>query len=260
MKKPNKLLLSDLLNHNVRCDKGLEHGRGINVWMHPPVHRILGWISQPSSFRVKREVWRLDQIKNINNHEVYVKGNSSISDQATLDRFPTLMNSSIFNKSGEKIGLIADFLFELKSGKILYYLVSRSNPSIPGTSRWRMSISHIIDKQPGAVSCDFETFQDLPIYKASLKEEFLTKSRKWKTQLEDFTYKASDQLEGWIDEQVTESELEDFNDSYNNSEVTDSHDDWIDNLDVDTSEEFNRMNSRKNIRNSTNEKDLDPWI
>ena len=39
-----------------------------------------------------------------------------------------------------------------------------------------------------------------------------------------------------------------------------SSDDWIDNLDIDSSEEFNRMNKRKKNRNSTNERDLDPWI
>ena len=39
-----------------------------------------------------------------------------------------------------------------------------------------------------------------------------------------------------------------------------SYDDWIDNLDIDSSEEFNRMNKRKKNTNSTNERDLDPWI
>ena len=37
-------------------------GTGENVWMHPPVHRILGWSSRPSNFDLKRNVWRLNQI------------------------------------------------------------------------------------------------------------------------------------------------------------------------------------------------------
>ena len=28
----------------------LNYGNGENVWMHPPVHRILGWYSRPSNF------------------------------------------------------------------------------------------------------------------------------------------------------------------------------------------------------------------
>lgn len=147
MAVPKKLLLSDLLKHNVRCDSGMDHGPVITPWMHPPVHRILGFITRPSNLRLEREVWRLDQLKGINQQEVYVKGPCSVSDQQTLDRFPTLLNANVFNKSGQKIGLIADFLFEPKKGNIQYYLVSRSNPFIPGTSRWLLSIAQIIDKQ-----------------------------------------------------------------------------------------------------------------
>jgi len=257
---PKNLLLSDLIKHNVRCDSGIDHGPVISPWMHPPVHRILGLITRPSNLRLEREVWRLDQLKGINQQEVYVKGPCSVSDEQTLDRFPTLMNANVFNRSGQKIGLIADFLFERNKGNIQYYLVSRSNPLIPGTSRWRLSIAQITDKQPGSISCDIDTFEDLPIQKASLKEEFLSKSRKWKTQFQDLTYNASDKLEGWIDDQISESDNESAEDSYDILNEDASSDDWIDNLDIDSSEEFNRMNKRKKNRNSTNERDLDPWI
>ncbi len=260
MAVPKKLLLSDLLKHNVRCDSGIDHGPVISPWMHPPVHRILGLITRPSNLRLEREVWRLDQLKGINQQEVYVKGPCSVSDEQTLDRFPTLMNANVFNRSGQKIGLIADFLFEPNKGNIQYYLVSRSNPLIPGTSRWRLSIAQITDKQPGSISCDIDTFEDLPIQKASLKEEFLSKSRKWKTQFQDLTHNASDKLEGWIDDQINESDIDFTKDSYETLNEDASPDNWIDNLDIDTSEEFNRMNKRKENRNSTNERDLDPWI
>ncbi len=259
MSKPNNLLLSDLLKHNVRCDKGIDHGPVVTPWMHPPAHRILGWVSRPSNLKLQREVWRLDQLKGINEQEIYVKGNPSISDVQTLERFPTLMYANLFNRSGNKLGLIADFVFEVKKGIIQYYLVSRSNPLIPGTSRWRLSISQIIDKQPGSISCDIDTFEDLPIYKASLREEFFSKSRKWKTQFQDLTYKASDTLEGWIDDQINEKDtFEDFSNSDNEDDL---YDDWIDNLDdIHTSEEFNTMNKRRKNMNSSNDKDLDPWI
>jgi len=257
---PNKLLLSDLLNHNVRCENGIDHGPVISPWMHPPVHRILGLVSRPSNLRLQREVWRLDQVKGINQQEVYVKGPCSLSEEQTLERFPTLINASIFNRSGKKIGLIADFVFEPNKGNIHYYLVSRTNPLIPGTSRWRLSISQITDKQPGSVSCNIETLEDLPIQKASLKEEFLSKSRKWRSQFQDLTYTASDRLEGWFDDQINEREQESTDNSYEISNNFDSYDDWIDNLDIDTSEEFNTMNKRKRKTNSANERDLDPWI
>ena len=257
---PNKLLLSDLLKHNVRCENGIEHGPVISPWMHPPVHRILGWVSRPSNVRLQREVWRLDQLKGINQQEVFVKGDYSLTDEQTLQRLPTLMNANVFNRSGKKIGLIADFVFEVEKGNIQYYLVSRSNPLIPGTSRWRLSISQISDKQPGSISCDIDTFEDLPIHKASLKEEFLSKSRKWKSQFQDLTHSATDRLEGWIDEQIIDSEDLSSQDIYEPSNEYDSYDDWIDNLDIDTSEEFNRMKKQKRKQGLENDTDLDPWI
>ena len=257
---PNKLLLSDLLKHNVRCDDGLDHGPIISPWMHPPVHRILGWISRPSALRLQREVWRLDQLKGINQQEVYVKGPCSISDEQTLERFPTLMCANVFNRDGQKLGLVADFVFEPIKGNIQYYLLSRSNPLIPGTSRWRLSISQIIDKQPGSISCDISTFEDLPIQKASIKEEFLIKSRKWKNQFKDLTNNASNKLEGWIDDQITERDIEFNNDPFENSSDSSLYDDWIDNSNIDSSEEFNRMNKRNINENSNDEKDLDPWF
>ena len=260
MAVPSKLLFSDLLKHNVRCEYGIDHGPVIRPWMHPPVHRILGLVSRPSTLRLQREVWRLDQLNGINQEEIYVKGRCSLSDEQTLDRFPTLMNANVFNRSGEKLGVIADFVFQSMKGNIEYYLVSRSNPLIPGTSRWRLSISQISDKQPGSISCDIDTFEDLPIQKSSLKEEFLNKSRKWKSQFQKLTHSASDRLEGWIDDQISENEDEFFESSYPISNDYDSYDDWIDNLDAASSEDFNRMNERKETTNSINEKDLDPWI
>ena len=257
---PKKLLLTDLLKHNVRCDKGLDHGPIISPWMHPPVHRILGWISRPSTLRLQREVWRLDQLKGINQQEVYVKGPCSFSDEQTLERFPTLMSANVFNRDGQKLGLIVDFVFELSKGNIQHYLVSRSNPLIPGTSRWRLSISQIIDKQPGSISCDINTFEDLPIQKASIKEEFLIKSRKWKSQFKDLTNNASNKLEGWIDDQITERDFDKASSYHENSNDFDSYDDWIDNLNIDSSEEFNRMQKSKRNENLSDERDLDPWF
>ena len=255
MSIPTKLLLSDLLKHNVRCEHGIDHGPVIIPWMYLPTHRLLGLVTRPSNLRLQREVWRLDQLRGINQQEVYVKGSCSITEAQTLERLPTLINANIFNRSGQKIGLIADFVFQSKNGNIEYYLVSRSNPLIPGTSRWRLLKSKISDKQPGSISCDIDTFDDLPIEKASLKEEFLSKSKKWKNQFQDLTYNASERLEGWIDDQISETDNESFDEFDEISNDRDSYDDWI-----DSSEKLNRMGKRNTNTNLINETDLDPWI
>lgn len=74
MALPEQLLLSDLLRRRVRCEQGLEHGAGAVAWMHPPVHRLLGWISKPSAFGDRREAWRLNQLRGLAELELYVQG------------------------------------------------------------------------------------------------------------------------------------------------------------------------------------------
>ena len=197
----------------------LNYGNGENVWMHPPVHRILGWYSRPSNFDLKRNVWRLNQITQIIDNEIYVKGDPAISDLATLNRFPTLIEANLINLHGSKIGVIADFLFDMKTGKIKYYLVSRSNIKIPGSSRWKLNIENINDQQPGLVFCKSNSLDDLSLIKSSIKNEFMQKGKKIIDRFDDMKKIASNRLEEWLEEDEDISQNLDFKQKsfYNNS-------------------------------------------
>jgi hypothetical protein len=88
---PEQVLLSELLRRHVRCDQGLDHGSGVQVWMHPPVHRVLGWVSKPSAFGNRREVWRLNQLRGISELESLVQGEPAETELAVLEKLPTLI-------------------------------------------------------------------------------------------------------------------------------------------------------------------------
>ena len=210
MKLPKEFLLSELLNHNVKGNMTLNYGIGENVWMHPPVHRILGWYSRPSNFDLKRNVWKLDQISQIIDNDIYVRGNPAISDLATLNRFPTLIEANLINSQGTKIGVVADFLFEIKTGKIKYYLVSRSNPKIPGSSRWKLNINDINDQQPGLVFCSSKSLDDLMLLKSSIKNDFFKKGKKIIDRFDDMKNIASSRLEEWLEEDEEINQTTDF--------------------------------------------------
>ena len=235
MKLPKEILLSQLLTYNVKGNTALNYGNGENVWMHPPVHRILGWYSRPSNFDLKRNVWRLNQISQIIDNQIYVKGDPAISDLVTLNRFPTLIEANLININGSKIGVIADFLFEIKTGKIKFYLVSRSNPRIPGSSRWKLNIENINDQQPGLVFCESNSLDDLNLIKSSIKNEFLQNGKKFFDKFDDIKNKASNRLESWLEED------EDFNQ----------------NLDFKRNSFYN---GDINSRSFSEKKDDDPWI
>ena len=213
----------------------LNYGSGEKVWMHPPVHRILGWYSRPSNFDLKRNVWRLNQIRQIIDNEIYVKGDPAISDLATLNRFPTLIEANLININGSKIGVIADFLFEMKTGMIKYYLVSRSNPNIPGSSRWKLNIEDINDQQPGLVFCESKSIDDLPLLRSSIKNEFFQKGKKIIDRFEDMKNIASNRLEEWLEED----------------------EDIIQNSDL---RQKSFYNEKRTSRSFSDKKDDDPWI
>jgi len=221
LKLPKEILLSELLNYDVKGNMALNYGNGENVWMHPPVHRILGWYSRPSNFELKRNVWRLNQISQIIDNSIYVKGDPAISDLATLNRFPTLIEANLININGSKIGVVADFLFEMKTGKIKYYLVSRSNPKIPGSSRWKLNIENINDQQPGLVFCDSNSLDDLFLIKSSIKNEFLQKGKNIIDKFDDMRNIASNKLEDWLEEDEDINQNLDFkNESFYNDNRT----------------------------------------
>ena len=88
----------------------------------------------------------------------------------------------------------------------------------------------------------------------------LLKLTEIENQFQDLTNNASNKLEGWIDDQIIETSNESIDDSYKTQNDHDSYDDWIDNLDIDSSEEFNTMKKRQRKKGFINEKDLDPWI
>jgi len=235
LKLPKEILLSELLNYSVKGTMSLNYGSGENVWMHPPVHRILGWYSRPSNLDLKRNVWRLNQISQIIDNEIYVKGEPAISDLATLTRFPTLIEANLININGSKIGVIADFLFDMKTGEIKYYLVSRANPKIPGSSRWKLNIDNINDQQPGLVFCESNSLDDLLLIKSSIKNEFLQKGKRIIDRFDDIRNIASNRLEDWLEEEDDMNQNLDinqksfYNDERNSTSVNENREDdpWI---------------------------------
>ena len=241
MKLPQQYLLSELLSHNVRKNMTLSYGVGETVWMHPPVHRILGWSSRPSNLNLKRNVWRLNQIRQIVDSEIFVKGEPAISDLNTLNRFPNLLFANLINKNGLKIGSIADFIFDFKTGNILNYLISRSNPRLPGSSRWKLNIRSITDQQPGLVFCSEESLDELVLIKSSIKNEFLKKGKNLFNKFDDIKSIATNKLEDWLDEE----------DVYEANSV--SEDDQLLNKNY-------KINSNDVNSNYSNNRENDPWI
>ena len=267
MALPEQLLLSDLLKRRVRCDQGLEHGAGLQVWMHPPVHRVLGWASRPSMFGDRRLVWRLDQLRALLELEALVKGDPAPTDPLTLEKLPTLIEAALLNREQQPIGMVVDAAFETGTGRIRHYLVSRSDPRLPGSSRWRLAPDRIIDQQPGRVLTALNGLDDLPLARASVRQELLRRSRRWRDQMEEETGRLRDQLqqaggrledrlEGWLEEPPWE-EPDEPRRPRPPADGPDPLDDW-DEQDWDRGEPPSQPRSSRPRRGDP--EDDDPWI
>ncbi len=226
------------------------------AWMHPPVHRLLGWVSRPSALRNSRAVWRLDQCRGLDDQQVFVKGAPAETDQLTLERLPTLLDADLLDADGERLGQVADLAFVPSTGEILHYLVSRSDPRLPGSSRWRLTPDRIVDQQPGLVSTGLRDLDDLPQARASVRQDFVRRSRHWREQLQQFGDRAGERLEGWLeeppwDEQPSRREFDDFDGDVQAVE-SDPLEDW------DDDEWIERPPSRRDRQPV--ERDGDPWI
>lgn len=232
MSPPDQLLLSDLLSHSVRCDLGLDHGPGVMAWMHPPVHRLLGWVSRPSALRMSRDVWRLNQCCGLTDQQVFVRGEPAVSDQVTLERLPTLMDAALLDRDGKRIGSVVDLDFRPADGVIVHYLIARSDPRLPGSSRWRLAPDRILDQQPGQIQTGLMGLDDLPMARASVRQDLLQRTQRWRDQLRSMGDRAGDRLEGWLDDSPIDdmrSETMRSSPEYNDPETVSGSEVWDDN-------------------------------
>ena len=112
---------------------------------------------------------------------------------------------------------------------------SRSNPKIPGSSRWKLNIDDINDQQPGLVFCSTFSLDDLILIKSSIKQEFLKKGKTVIDRVSDMKNIASNKLEDWLEED------EDINQ----------------NLDFKEKSFYNDKNKTRTFREKRED---DPWI
>jgi hypothetical protein len=88
----------------------------------------------------------------------------------------------------------------------LHYLVARSDPRLPGSSRWRLDPDRLLDQQPGQVITSLRELDDLPLEKASIRQQMLRRTKQWRDQVPDSFDGFEDRLRSWGDRFRDEAE------------------------------------------------------
>jgi sporulation protein YlmC with PRC-barrel domain len=218
--------------------------------MHPPVHRLLGWVSRPSALRMSRDVWRLNQCCGLSDQQVFVRGEPAVTDQVTLERLPTLMDAALLDRDGERIGSVVDLDFRPADGAILHYLIARSDPRLPGSSRWRLAPDRILDQQPGQIQTGLKGLDDLPMARASVRQDLLQRTQHWRDQLRSMGDRAGDRLEGWLDD----SPIDELRSETRRSSLDDDEPEEVSGPEVWDDESWEEIPSRRR------REDEDPWV
>jgi len=224
------------------------------AWMHPPVHRLLGWVSRPSALRMSREVWRLNQCCGFTDQQVFVRGEPAVTDQVMLERLPTLMDAVLLDRDGERIGSVVDLDFRPADGAILHYLIARSDPRLPGSSRWRLAPDRILDQQPGQIQTGLMGLDDLPMARASVRQDLLQRTQRWRDQLRSMGDLAGDRLEGWLED----SPIDDFRDDFRSETMRPSPE--IDEPEPVSGPEVWDDDSWEDPPSRRRSEDEDPWV
>jgi uncharacterized protein YrrD len=116
-------LLDQLVLDRIALD---ECGRIEVMWSYPKVHRVLGFICKAGRFDRTKLAFNLDQIEKIGENGVLVNSAPVETDRDRVQQLETLIGCEVWSDEGKRVGRINDYVFQLSSGNIRYYLVGSS--------------------------------------------------------------------------------------------------------------------------------------
>ena len=119
-----------------------------------------------------------------------------------------------------------------------------------------------MDQQPGMVSTHLISLDELPLAKASVRQDFLRRSRNWREQFQEISDRASDRLEGWLEEPPWEDNENRYSHVKNTVDI-DRLDNW--NYENDLSDQVSESSSdlrykKRGIRKIEDQDEDDPWV
>lgn len=170
--QPEVIRQSDLLNQLIFDRNTMEElGRVDVLWMHPPVHRVLGFISRSGLLGTKKTAFNLAQIKTLGANGILVNAKPVETDSEKVRKLESLLNCEIWSDGGNKIGRITDCLFNLKTGVITQYLFVSSGWGGIASGVYLLPPSQILSFGSKRVLVAEVAAQNLAVYREGIKEK-----------------------------------------------------------------------------------------
>ncbi|WP_250122749.1 PRC-barrel domain-containing protein [Chroococcidiopsis sp. CCMEE 29] len=175
--QPEVVKQSDLLNQLVLDRNTMEElGHVDVVWMHPPVHRVLGFICKSGFLGTKKTAFNLAQITTLGANSILVNAQPVETDSEKVRKLESLLDCEVWSDAGNKIGRITDCLFNLKTGLITQYLFVSSGWGGMAGEIYLLLPSKVLSFGRKRVLVSEAAAQTLTVYREGIKQK-LTKAR-----------------------------------------------------------------------------------
>jgi len=175
--QPEVVKQSDLLNQLVLDRNTMEELGHVDVlWMHPPVHRVLGFICKSGFLGTKKTAFNLAQITTLGVNSILVNAQPVETDSEKVRKLESLIDCEVWSDAGNKIGRITDCLFNLKTGVITQYLFVSSGWGGMAGAIYLLPPSKVLSFGRKRVLVSEAAAQTLTVYREGIKQK-LTKAR-----------------------------------------------------------------------------------
>ncbi len=170
--QPEVVKQSEFLNQLVFDRNTMEELGHVDVlWMHPPVHRVLGFICKSGFLGNKKTAFNLAQIKTFGASSILVNAKPVETDSEKVRNLESLIGCEVWSDNGNKIGKITDCLFNLKTGAITQYLFASSGWGGITSGVYLLPPSQILSFGRKRVLISEVAAQTLAVYREGIKQK-----------------------------------------------------------------------------------------
>ena len=170
--QPDTIRQSDLL-HRLVLDRTTteELGRVEVIWMHPPIHRVLGFICKSSLLGGKRFAFNLNQLQRLGANSIIVSSQPVETNATEIGHLESLIGLELWTEAGTQLGRITDCLFNLRNGVIVAYLFRSDGWRGVTQGVYQLSASQIVSFGKKRVLVSESAMHACQLYEAGVEQK-----------------------------------------------------------------------------------------
>lgn len=189
-------------------------GRVEQVWMDPTVHRVLGFVCKQGLWGTRRDVFALPQIHMLGEDSIVLASSPTRAALEQVRQLESLINLEVWSEAGERVGKVVDCEFNLKTGKVIRYLMTLEGFHSFTSGLYQIFPTQIISYGDQRVLICNAATDNLELFQPGLEQRLIHASEnlsehlkedytEWSQKARQIAEQAKGRLRGWT-EQATQ--------------------------------------------------------